>query len=209
MTTIPKIITVEPTTSQSSETTSHQSPVTSHETGQKSTFSSVGQDPWKAMATPSDIGDMLDAMNGIDAQSQYRGPIDWLSQNMVINDPIASRKLMPASRVPYVPDLHKDLFAGNPKLMDNMKPVVEKYEALLATLDELLKNDREALKGPMSELETQIVQKEIEDITRTKGLAEKNLGKARSYLDIQINNEKVTREKEKAEREAAIDEWSK
>jgi len=204
----PKVIIVEPKKTPEDRGSSKTEVCSPAPSQYKSGYVKTESDPWKAMTTPSDIGDMVDAWNDIEEQSSYRGPIDALSESMVINDPVATNKLLGKRQIPDVPDLHKDLFKNNPKLMEDMKPVVERYEALVKTFDQLLKNAYFALKQPMSSLEIQATQKDIEALKRGRLAATKAFQEAQYYFDVQKFNEKTEREAKKAERDAAIEKWS-
>jgi hypothetical protein len=141
--------------------------------------------------TPSPVGDMMDAINGVEQQNTYYGPIDEMSANMVLVDPRIPNPLLQDREITYVPDLYKDLFKSSPGLMDDMKPVVDKYEALIKTIDQQLKNDYYALKQPMSLVETDATQKEVEVLKANKLRAEGFLENAKYYLYLQKLREKA------------------
>lgn len=184
MTTTPKVSIIDRTVPEdTSEEVKAQ--VADTPSREKSTFVEVGKDQWKAMGTPSVIGDMMDYMGGVERMSQYRGPIDALSDMMVINDPVRNKRILGNPEIPDVPDLYKDLFKKNPRLMDDMLPIVERYKALLKTFDVLIENIRYSLKQPMSPLEAQALQKEFEALKYGKADAAKFLAEAEHFYDQQ------------------------
>lgn len=158
---------------------------------EKSSFVAVEKDQWKAMTTPSDIGDMMNAINGVEEPSYYRGPIDAMSNWMIIDDPTFTDEGMSAIELPYVPDLNEDLLKNIPRLADNIKPIIEKYEALLKTYDELLFNARESLKYPMSISEIDQLQREIEIIKYNKGALINNYEEAQAVYEVQKAREEA------------------
>jgi len=153
------------------------------------------QDPWKALTTGSDIGDMLNAMNGIEETSR-KNPLDALLDSMIIVDPITAHRFRMDHSMPKIPDLHKDLLKENPRLKNNMEPIVERYEALKMTLEELRENAFESIKHPMTATEIQSNQKYIEDLNKALMKVEQELEKANYYLHLQKIREKEARAQE-------------
>jgi hypothetical protein len=156
------------------------------------------QDPWKALTTGSDIGDMVNAMNGVE-ETARKNPIDALLDSLIIVDPVANYRFGSDHSMPKIPDLHEDLFKDNPKLKNNMEPIVERYEALQLTLQELRDNTLESLKYPMTPSEIQSNQKYIEDLNEALMKVEAELEEANYYWHLQKVREQAAREAEATE----------
>ena len=196
MTTTAKISVVEPNPTHSNEERERKSQSVSTDPRERSQFVSVGKDNWKSMSTPSDIGDMMDAMNGIEEMSSYRGPIDLMSDIMIINDPLADHAASQNVQVLDVPDLHKDLLKPNPRLLDDMEPIVERYDALIKTFDELIENTEYSLKQAVSQYEAKSLADQLEALKYGKLEAIQNWQKANVYWEEQKLREEAAKEKE-------------
>jgi len=190
----PKISVVDPKPSQNDE----QYQGDTAPSGNTKFVKVENQDPWKALTTGSDIGDMVNAMNGIE-ETARRNPIDALLDSMVIVDPVADHRFGSDHSIPDVPDLHEDLFKDNPRLKNNMEPIVERYEALKMTLEELRDSALESLKSPMNGWEIQSNQKYIDDLNKALMKLEAELEEANYYWHLQKVSEREAREAEVTE----------
>lgn len=190
----PKISIVDPKPSQNDE----QYRGDAAPSGNTKFIKVENQDPWKALTTGSDIGDMVNEMNGVE-ETARKHPIDALLDSMIIVDPIADYRFGSEHSIPDVPDVHKDLFKDNPRLKSNMEPIVERYEALKMTLEELRDSTLASLKNPMNTWEIQSNQKYIEDLNKALMRVEAQLEEANYYWHLQRVREKEAREAEAAE----------
>ncbi len=192
-----KIIKVDTNNSQDNqEVTPHLPEETAtEEQTQASGFESVGKDNWRAItATPSDIGDMMDAINGIEAESQYTGPIDRLIDSLVIDDPIQNPAGLDNHEFLNVPDLYKDLIYKNGGLLKNMKPIVERYELIVSKTKDLIANARYALQQPMTSKEAESYQVYLEKLNDSLLDAQVQLEEAKYYYQVQKLEEQAARE---------------
>ncbi len=192
MTTTPKICAIEPTIHEG-EDCQPKAQTVSTDNREKSSFVKVKKDPWKAMTGTSDVSELVDALNEVEQPSvSYRGPIDFISQSMMINDPMVTAAATPQLEVPDVPDLHGDLLKNLPRLADNLKPIIERYEALIATCDEMIASARASLDYPMTMLEVKALQNQIEALIYRKAEATKSLEEAQVLYDYQVIREEVS-----------------
>lgn len=196
MTTTAKVSIIDTNAAHSHEEREKKAKSVSTDPREKSQYVNAGKNKWKSMSTPSDIGDMMDAMNGIEEMSSYRGPIDLMSDLMIINDPLADHEAQNYIEIPDVPDLHKDLIKPDPKLLDDMEPIVERYDALIKTFDELIENAEYSLKQAVSQSEAKSISDEIEALKYGKLEAIQNWQKANVYWEEQKLREEVAKEKE-------------
>lgn len=212
----PKISTIDPQSSQNNKALRDGA-----DTSDSTKFVKVNEkDPWKALTStsgsdeavdvqteriqdfcnnataPADYSGVVNAFGGGEINRTYKGPIDAILDSLVINDPIQKRRYAVDHALPSIPDLHKDLLKDNPGIQ--MKPVVERYEALKLTLEELRQNALESLKNPMNTSEIQSNQDYIRHINDSLMEVEKQLEEANYYLYLERMREKAAEDAEDA-----------
>ncbi|PIU58437.1 MAG: hypothetical protein COS89_00400 [Deltaproteobacteria bacterium CG07_land_8_20_14_0_80_38_7] len=137
---------------------------------------------------------MMDAINGIEAESQYTGPIDRLIDSLVIDDPIQNPAGLDNHEFLNVPDLYKDLIYKNGGLLKNMKPIVERYELIVSKTKDLIANARYALQQPMTSKEAESYQVYLEKLNDSLLDAQVQLEEAKYYYQVQKLEEQAARE---------------
>lgn len=191
----PKISTVDPKTSEKNEQIQDNAVSTD-----STKFIKVDdKDPWKAMTeSSSDVSALADAMH--DAE-KYAGRSlkDAIIDSLFICDPTFDDKSAMDHTLHHIPDLHEEIFKDNPRLQDNMKPIVKRYEALKSTLKELRENALNALKRSLNADEIRSNQIYIKRVNRDLLTVEKQLEEAHYYLHLENLREIAARELAEAE----------
>jgi hypothetical protein len=201
MTTTPKISSIDPQSVRDREDLCSEPPVTDAGKREKSKYIKLEADQWKSMSSSSDVSDMLGAMYNVEETQAYGSgkKYAYASDRLLVFDPCDKKKILSPSEAPAVPDLYEDLLKNNPMLLDNMEPVVEKYDAQVKTYDELIKVANESLKKPLTVLEAQQTYQDLEALKYGRAEAQKNLEDAIQGLELQRAREKADREKAEAE----------
>jgi len=191
MTTTPKVSIIDPNTRHDTVDTTAKTQAVDPAVRDK--YVKAEKDDWKALTTPSVIGDMMNEINGVEEAGYYKGPIDAILDSMVMNDPVTDTAYMTDYDLPEVPYV-LDLFKDNPGLQDDVKPLVDRYEALKDTLEELQTNALLALKQPMTVDEVKSTQRYLEDINKSLGICNEQIESAKYYLYLEKYREKLARE---------------
>ena len=188
----PKISTVDPNAAKKDEQIQDDAASSS-----STKFITVdNKDPWKALTeSSSDIALLSDAMQAANNNSGGSRK-DAIMNSLFICDPIEDRKWQVDHSLPHIPDLHEEIFKPNPRLQDNVEPIVERFEALKLTLEELRKNTLDALKKPLNANEIQSNQRYIDDLNKALLKLEKQLEEANYYWHLQKLRDKAAREAE-------------
>jgi len=196
MTTTPKISVIDRNTRENREES--QVKAQQIDTREKSSYAKQTKNEWKAMTSSSPINEMLNEINGVAQQAAYACERDAIMDSLVINNPLADLSYRTEHELPEVPMLN-DLFRENPSHQANMEPLVERYEALQVTLEDLYDNCLYALKQPMDVSEVTSTQEYYEDIVASLALCKEQLEQSKYYLYLQRYNEKQQRLKLEAE----------
>lgn len=148
------------------------------------------KDEWKALTeSDSELGDIMNVMNGIKDQSQSKGPIDDIMEGMIFTDPYRTHFLKKQIDIPEVPELN-DLFKTHAASLDNMGPVVKSYEALRATIEELIYCKREAFKYACGN-DAELLQLEIDELNKTLYKANIEYDKAQYWRSVELYNDRL------------------
>lgn len=179
MTTTPKISVIDRNTRENREES--QVKAQQIDTREKSSYAKQTKNEWKAMTSSSPINEMLNEINGVAQQAAYACERDAIMDSLVINNPLADLSYRTEHELPEVPMLN-DLFRENPSHQANMEPLVERYEALQVTLEDLYDNCLYALKQPMDVSEVTSTQEYYEDIVASLALCKEQLEQSKYYL---------------------------
>lgn len=155
------------------------------------------KDEWKALTEQTDLGEITDAMNGIEEgqQNTYKGPIDAILDSLVIGKPIDRYLMKKQFEIPQVPDLHKDLFQTGAASPDQMRMVVERYEALKATLEELIYQHSAGLQDAPSGDVAEYHIGNLEELKKALLTCNIELDKANYYRSVEIYKDRLARNK--------------
>ncbi|MFH1873652.1 MAG: hypothetical protein ABH859_00490 [Pseudomonadota bacterium] len=157
---------------------------------------------WQAMTSESTpIGEMMDAINGVEQTSSFKGPRDALLASFSGPASTISQQDAQASYdLPPVPKL-QDLFEQSPHIQDNMESTVNKYELIQETLENLLQNAYSALQQELNAHEARATQDRIRAIESRLEENSRELTLANYYYELQQDREEIARELVDAETE--------
>ncbi len=162
------------------------------------------QDEWSAMTSSSTpIGEMMDAIRGVEQVSSFKGPKDALLASFGgATAPVTNQSSQAHHDLPPVPKL-ADLFKESPHIENNMESTVNKYELIQETLESLLENAYNTLSQELNAHEARDTQERIAAIEDRLEANSRELSLANYYFELQQNREEIARELADAETEDA------
>lgn len=95
------------------------------------------------------VTEMLDMIDSAqDGTAVMEEPIQGLISALLLGRTGTNSTASSSFEVPYVPNLHEDIFKYNPELQEHPETILERYQAQRNTLEDLLKSTEKFLAPP-------------------------------------------------------------